>query len=236
MIFYKDVSSYIEGKSAELAELRHANIPDYGIVLDVLAPGENQSRRENPGRHSVTSPVEALTIDSNGIWGDRHRGMTRPSTAREAKLYGRTGVSIVNRRQVFVTSPSECKALTRALGVEITAELLGANLVIGRGDGEEFYISDLPSNTYLVLGGPESTEPEKPPVATLIQYVQQKGCRLTGNAIVTRYRQPKLQKEFIEHSRRRRGILCSIEYPVDEPAHLERGQRVFFRFPVGSCY
>jgi hypothetical protein len=236
MIFYKDISSYIEGKSAELDELRSANIPDYGIVLDVLAPGENQNRRENPGRHSVTRPIEALTIDCNGIRGDRHRGMTRPSTAREAKLYGRTGVSIVNRRHVFVTSPSEYKALTNTLGVDITAELLGANLVIGREDGDDFYISDLPSNTYLVIGAPESTEPEKPPIATLIQYVQQKGCRLTGNAIVTRYGEQRLQKGFIENSRRHRGILCSIEYPVDEPATLERGQKVFFRFPVGSCY
>lgn len=236
MIFYKDISSYIEGKPAELDELRSANIPDYGIVLDVLAPGENQNRRENPGRYSVTRPIEALTIDCNGIRGDRHRGMTRPSTAREAKLYGQTGVSIVNRRQVFVTSPSEYKALTNTLGVEITAELLGANLVIGREDGGEFYISDLPSNSYLVIGAPESAEPENPPLATLIQYVQQKGCILTGNAIVTRYGEQRLQKGFIENSRRRRGILCSIEYPVDEPATLERRQKVFFRFPVGSCY
>jgi hypothetical protein len=236
MIFYKGIASYIEGKSAELDELRRANIPDYGIILNVLAPGENQSRRENPGRHSVTRSIGTLTIDCNGIRGDRHRGMTRPSTAREAKLYGRTGVAIVNRRQVFVTSPSEHEALTKTLGVEITAELLGANLVIGREDGTEFYISDLPSNTYLVIGAPESTEPGKPPIATLIQYVQQKGCILTGNAIVTHYGEQKLRKEFIENSRRRRGILCSIEYPVDGPATLERGQKVYFRFPVGSCY
>jgi hypothetical protein len=39
MIFYKDIPSYIEGKSAELDELRRANIPDHGIILDVLAPG-----------------------------------------------------------------------------------------------------------------------------------------------------------------------------------------------------
>ena len=162
--------------------------------------------------------------------------MTRPSTAREAKLYGRTGVSIVNRRQVFVTSPCEYEVLTNTVGVEITAELLGANLVIGREDGDEFYISDMPSNTYLVVGAPESTEPDKPPVATLIQYVQQKGCRVTGKAIVTRYGEQRLQKQFIENTRRRRGILCSVEYPVDEPATLERGQKVFFRFPVGSCY
>jgi len=236
MMFYKDLTSYIEGKSAELDALHKANIPDHGIILDVLGPPENQSRQANPGRHSVTRPVETLTIDCHGIRGDRHRGLTRPSTAREAKLYGRTGVSIANRRQVFVTSPSEYKALTNALGVEITAELLGANLVIGREDGDDFYISDLPSNTYLVVGAPEAAEPDKPPIATLIQYVQQKGCRLTGKAIVTRYGDGGLQKEFIEKSRRRRGILCSVEYPVEEPAALERGQKVFFRFPVGSCY
>jgi hypothetical protein len=236
MMFYKDITSYIEGMSAELDELRNANIPDYGIILDILGPNENQDRLQNPGRHSVNRPVEQLTIDCNGIRGDRHRRLTRPSNAREAKLYGRTGVPIVNRRQVFVTSPSECEALTNTLGVEITAGLLGANLVIGREDRDEFYISDLPSNTYLVIGAPESTEPVKPPIATLIQYVRQKGCRLTGSAIVTRYCDQKLKKQFIENTRRRRGILCSVEYPVDEPATLERGQKVFFRFPEGSCY
>jgi hypothetical protein len=236
MMFYKDISSYIEGMSAELDELRKANPPDYGIILDVLAPNEDQDRQKNPGRHSVARPVERLTIDCNGIHGDRHRRMTRPANAREAKLYGRTRVPIVNRRQVFVTSPSECEALTSTLGVEITAELLGANLVIGREDGGEFYISDLPSNTYLVIGAPGSTEPVKPPIATLIQYVRQKGCYVTGSAIVTRYGDQRLKKRFIENTRRRRGILCSIEYPVDEPATLERGQKVFFRFPVGSCY
>jgi hypothetical protein len=162
--------------------------------------------------------------------------MTRPSNAREAKLYPRTGVSIVNRRQVFVTSPSECEALTDTLGVKITPELLGANLVIGRADGDEFYISDLPSNTYLVIGAAEASAPDKPPIATLIQYVRQKGCRTTGKAIVTRYEDQRLQKQFIESTRRRRGMLCSVEYPVDEPTSLERGQKVFFRFPVGSCY
>ena len=138
--------------------------------------------------------------------------------------------------EVFVTSPSECEALTNTLGVEITAELLGANLVVGREDRDEFYISDLPGNTYLVIGSPGSSEPVKPPIATLIQYVRQKGCFVTGSAIVTRYGDQRLKKQFIENTRRHRGILCSVEYPVDEPATLNRGQKVFFRFPIGSCY
>jgi hypothetical protein len=236
MIFYKDFATFLEGEAVELDAMQSMDIPEEVEILDILGPNENQDRKENPGRHSVTRPVETLTIDHEGIVGDRHRGMTRPSTAREAKLYARTRETIVNRRQVFVLSPNECEALTINLGAEVTPELLGANLVLGRPNGEEFYVSDLPTNTYLVVDQPDALKPGKPPVATLIQYVQQKGCTLTGRALETRYGDHRLWRKFIENSRERRGILCSIEYPVDKPAILQRGQKVFLRFPAGTCY
>ena len=72
--------------------------------------------------------------------------------------------------------------------------------------------------------------------ALLIQYVQQKGCSRTGHAIATTHQDPTLTKRFVTNAEHQRGILCSVEYPVDQPTVLERGQKVFLRFPMGSCY
>ena len=79
-------------------------------------------------------------------------------------------------------------------------------------------------------------EPEQPPIATLIHYIQQKGCGRTGHAVATAYGDSALTKQFVAHAEHHRGILCSVEYPVESSAVLERGQRVFFKFPMGSCY
>ena len=190
----------------------------------------------NPGGHSVTQSVDRLSIDCHGVTGDRHRGLTRPSTGREGPLYKNTGVSIVNRRQIFAVSPHECWLLSQHLDVETTPQLLGANLVIGRDDGEALSISDVPLNTYFVIAPPDAEAPSTPPVATLIQYVQQKGCSRTGRAIARAYDDTSLTKKFVAHAEHQRGILCSVEYPVDVPVYLERGQKVFFKFPMGSCY
>ena len=236
MLFYDNLSEFVAGQSDKLRQLERANIPEVGVILDVLGPADNQDREANPGRHSVTQAVDQLTIDCRGIEGDRHRGLTRPSTGREAPLYKRTGANIVNRRQLFAVSPYECDLLSQRLGVDITPQLLGANLVIGRRDGADFCISDAPLTTYFVIAEADAVQPEQPPIATLIHYIQQKGCSLAGQAVATAYGDAALTKQFVAHSEHHRGILCSVEYPVESPAVLERGQKVFFRFPMGSCY
>ena len=75
-----------------------------------------------------------------------------------------------------------------------------------------------------------------PPLATLVHYVQQKGCSRTGNAVAKAHDNPELVARSVEVSEHRCGILCSVEYPVAEPVALTEGQRVHFRFPMGSCY
>ncbi len=236
MLFYDNLSEFIAKQSEKLQQLKHANIPEVGVILDVLGPNDNQDREANPGRHSVTQLVDQLTIDCYGIKGDRHRGLTRPSTGREAPLYKRTGVAIVNRRQLFAVSPYECDLLSQRLEVDITPQLLGANLVIGREDGADFCLSDVPLNTYFVIAPADAVAPEQPPIATLIHYIQQKGCGRTGQAVATAYGDAALTKQFVAHAEHHRGILCSVEYPVESSAVLKRGQKVFFKFPMGSCY
>ena len=235
MLFYNDLAEFITKQSEQLQGLEGANIPEVGVILDVLGPNDNQDRDANPGRHLVTQQVDRLAIDCSGIEGDRHRGLTRLSTGRET-LYQRKDSKIVNRRQIFAVSPHECALLSERLHVEITPQLLGANLVIGRDDGAEYCISDVPLNTHFVIGPADAAAPSQPPIATLVQYLQQKGCSLTGRAIAREYGDEELTKQFVAHAEHQRGILCSVEYPVDSAAFLERGQKVFFRFPMGCCY
>jgi len=236
MLFYEDLAQYVDDQIAKLRALNQADIPQTGVVLDVLGPSDDQDVKSNPGGHSVTRSVDQLSLDCNGIADDRHRGLTRAATPREYPLYRRTGAHIVNRRQIFAVSPHECTLLTERLGVEITPQLLGANLVIGRADGAPFCLSDVPVNTYFVLADADAEKAPAPPLATLVHYVQQKGCSRTGNAVAKAHGDPELARRFVEEAEHRRGILCSVEYPVMQPVVIERGQRVFFRFPMGTCY
>jgi len=236
MLFHDDLADFVATQRRHLKKWEAANIPEVGVIRDVLGPNDDQDMASNPGGHSVTQQVDRLAVDCHGIAGDRHRGLTRPSTGREAPLYRETGTTIVNRRQVFAVSSYECHLLSRSLGVSITPELLGANVVIDREDGADYCISDVPLNTYFAIAPADAVELPRTPIATLIQYLQQKGCSRTGRAIAREHGDASLTKRFVAHAEHQRGILCSVEYPVDAPAHLERGQKVFFRFPMGACY
>ena len=236
MLFYENLEAYIHDERKKLERLKQADIPEVGVILEVFGPNDNQDVKTNPGGHSVTQAVERLAIDCHGIVGDRHLGLTRQSTPREAPLYQRSRAQIVNRRQLFVVSPYECTLLSQRLDVEVTPQLLGANLLIGREDGSDYCISNLPVNTYLAIAPANAAEPSVPPLATLIHYVQQKGCGRTGAAIAKEYGDTSLAKRFVDQAEFTRGILVSVEYPVTKPALLESGQRVFFKFPMGCCY
>ena len=236
MLFYDSLDEYVQLERKKLDQLLQKSIPEVGVILDVFGPSDDQDVRNNPGGHSVTQPVDQLIIDCYGIEGDRHRCLTRRSTPREAPLYSQTRVQIVNRRQLFATSPYECAVLSERLDIEVSPQLLGANLLIGREDGGDFSISELPVNTYLVIAPANATELPTPPLATLIHHVRQKGCGRTGRALAKAYDDESLTKRFVEHAESERGILCGVEYPVSEPAVLERGQKVFLKFPMGCCY
>ena len=236
MLFYDDLDTYIDAERAKLDALREANIPAVGTILGVFGPAEDQDVRSNPGGHSVTRGVDSLTIDYEGVAGDRHRTITRRSTPREAPLYAQTRATIVNRRQLFAVSAFECALLSERLGVDVTPELLGANLLIGREDGTDFSISKLPINTYLAIAPAGDDALPVPPAATLIHYVQQKGCGRTGRALAKAYDDESLVDRFKAVAEFERGILLTVEYPVTEPVDLVAGQRVHFRFPMGSVY
>ena len=234
MLFYDNLPEFIVNEREKLERLTMANLPEVGVVVEVLAPSNNQDSTSDPG-YLITQPVDRLSIDCDGVDGDRHRGLTRPATGREGPLYKNSAVRIANRRQMFAVSPADCDELSRRLGVEVTPRLLGANLVIGREDGADYSLSAIPLNTYLAIAPADALTQPRPPIATLVHFLRQKGCSRTGRAIAGAHGDSSLIQRFVINSKEHRGILCSVEYPVDTPAILERGQKVFFKFPLGCC-
>jgi hypothetical protein len=231
MLLYDNLAAYIEGEKVKLEKLATANLPEKGVIIQVLGPAENQDKATNLDGYSVTRPVEELVIDYEGIHGDRHRRTFHPSTGREKTLYPK-GTIIREHRHIFAVSLRDCDELSNRLGVEVTPELLGANLVIAREDAAPYSLSALPIGTHLVIVEPATTEMPRPGIATLVRYAQQQGCGITGNAISKTYG-ADLTKRFGDESKTNRGIVCSVEYPVHPPAALKVGQTVFFRYSMG---
>ena len=232
MLFYSDFSEYIEEEKKRLESLHSANLPEFGVVKKTLMPTSDLTYEESPGKYSITSEVDGLKIDSQGIFGERHRAATRASGGRETKLYPK-GTMIRGHRHLFAICSSDMNAISEKMGFEITAELLGVNLVIDREDGENFSLTELPVGSYLLIDESDKPEVSKPPGAALSCFVKQEGCGITGHVLATKFDNKKLTKRFREATKDHRGILCSVEYPVSEPFVLKRGQRVFFRYSKG---
>ncbi len=230
MLYYTNLEEYLDGKRSDLERIAQANIPEKGIILQVLQSRPDQTRADHPTRYSITHATKQITLDYLGIHGDRHRGPAAFATGREKADYPKHTV-IPSKRHVFAVSPYDCNVLSDLLQVDVTPALLGANLVIGREDGQDYSLTALPENTRLAIGKQGSTTPARPPLAMLIHYVQQQGCGVTGNALAETYHDVTLTRRFVQHTHDHRGIVCTIEYPVETPALISPGQNVFFKFP-----
>lgn len=232
MLFYDDLTHYIAGQRKRIDELQQWKIPELGVISKVLSPGPQQERKNDVAGYSVSHAVEALEVDAQGVIGDRHRGLSHRSGGRERALYP-GGTIIRQHRHLCVVCSHDCKVLSEKLGVEVSPELLGANLVIDRADGEDFSLSELPHGTHLLVTPADAEEAARPPIATIVHFLKQKGCGITGSAIAERHGDKSLVRAFREHASHNRGIICSVEFPVQSTARLQAGQRVAFRFPMG---
>ncbi|MEE2960915.1 MAG: hypothetical protein VYA34_09230 [Myxococcota bacterium] len=234
MIFYENLENYIAKERIRLGTLHRANIPEFGVISQIFAANINHDKKTHdkktdPADYSVTHPVAELEVDAQGIVGDRHRCHIRPSTGREYSLYPR-GMAVRQHRHLLLVSNYDCKALSEKLGVEVTPQLLGANLVIEREDQQDYSLSELPPGTHMLVLPPDAQGIPKPPLATIVHYVKQQGCGVTGNAIAHRYHDQSLVKAFRNIAANHRGIVCSVEYPGESTARLKAGQKVAFRF------
>ena len=230
MKFYPTLNDYITGQQARLAILATANLPEQGVITRVLAAGQTSGNA-----YSLTQEVDRLSIDCLGILADRHHRSFTLSTGRERELYHK-GTSIREHRHIFAVSGYDCRVLSERLGVAITQELLGANIVIERDDGQDYSLTAAPQETYFVIAPPGISQQPKPPIAVLVRHAQQEGCGVTGKLIADTHGKPELTKKFVDESKTHRGIVCRIEYPTpveEQPAVLQPGQRVFFRYSMG---
>lgn len=82
----------------------------------------------------------------------------------------------------------------------------------------------------MLLGDENAKKPEKPPLATFTSFVKQEGCGITGKLIADHYGEPDLTRKFREVSKDHRGVLFSVEFPVEATVLLKKAQRVFFRY------
>ncbi len=232
MHLYNNLEAYIAGEKAKLDELLKANLPEVGIISQVLVSPSGMTRKSHLVEYSVNKVVPYLEIDTSGIIGDRHHQSVRLSTGREKEILPKRSM-VREHRHIFAVSLGDCEELSALLGYEATPQLLGANIVIEREDKRSYSLSALPQGTYLRITDSGQRNADKP-IAVLQKYVTQEGCGITGNAISHSYgKGTELTKLFEDAAKLNRGIVCSVEFAGVDTARLEAGQKVFFGFPTG---
>ena len=140
MLFYQNAADYLEQEQKRLVEREGANLPDEGRITRLMLPSAELNEDDHFPYYSLTHEVDLLEVDYRGIVGERHQAVTRPSGGRELKVYPR-GTQIRGHRHLFVSCSADVAEISRLMGVEVTAEMLGLNLLIDREDGEDFSLT-----------------------------------------------------------------------------------------------
>ena len=145
----------------------------------------------------LTRPVESLTLDLEGIPGDRHRGFTRPAGARER--WYKAGTPIRSGRQLSLVSVEELAEVARRMDLPmIDPAWIGANIVVaGVAD-----FTALPWGTRIFFGDG----------AVLVNEGDNAPCRFAGAGIAAAYPDRRgLDMLFVKAAKDRRGIIASVE-------------------------
>lgn len=150
---------------------------------------------ETPGIRSEAVPEIAL--DWDGVPGERHAGLTRPSCGRLTSQYPR-GTEIRNTRQLSLVASEELAEIAAAMGLAaLDPRWLGATAVLeGLPD-----FSNLPPSSRLQLedGG------------MLVVDMQNRPCQLPAREIAEDH--PAEAKAFRRAASGRRGVTAWVERP-----------------------
>jgi hypothetical protein len=146
-----------------------------------------------------TASVDALSLDFDGIRGDRHGGYTRRSGGREP--WYRRGTEIRNERQVSLLCPHDLAAIAERLDLpRIKPEWIGANLLI---DGLASFTL-LPPRTCLFFASGVTIRIDGLNVP----------CRASGRALARHYPEREgLDLAFVKAAKDLRGLVGWIEKP-----------------------
>jgi hypothetical protein len=152
-----------------------------------------------PDTSFVSSGVDSLTLGYDGIPGDVHSGITRPSGSREP-WYPR-GTEIRNERQISILSIEELADIAAALSIpELMPEWIGANIVI-EGIPQ---LTALPPRTQLFFEGG----------ATIRIDGDNGPCKIAGGSIAGHFDgRGDIELGFVQAARGRRGLVGWVEKP-----------------------
>lgn len=249
MVYALNEDSSVLEIRERLNRIYDANFPGDGklIISRVLHPQPADTK--GLGYMFTQEQDRPLLVTTRGIVGARRYCQEREMNGREKHALPR-GAHLRNHRHLLAVSELDCKKLSDRMGVEITPELLGANLVLSREDGEPFEltallygtdlqiypqrVSQLPKNDEGMSRPPQNNEGLE---ALLRVQAEQMGCKMTGNSIAMHYNDKSLVSKFIENSKENRGLILSLEHPVEadsRKAEFRPGQVVYVRYPTGK--
>jgi hypothetical protein len=161
------------------------------------------------GRDFVSKPVDAIELTYDGVAGDFHAGLTRPSGGREP-WYER-GTEMRNERQVSILSVEELAEIAGNMGLtRLEPGWIGANLVL----------EGIPSMTFL----PARTLLFFPSGATLRIDGHNGPCRIAGGSIAEQvgakpvmvdgqadFTRTDLALAFVTAAKMKRGLVAWVE-------------------------
>ncbi|MDE8345318.1 MAG: MOSC domain-containing protein [Acidocella sp.] len=148
-----------------------------------------------------TCGAGSLTVDLQGIPGDRHYGFIRPAGAREP--WFKRGEIIRSGRQISLVSAEELARIAQIMDVpQIDPGWIGANVLIsGIAD-----FTRLAWGSRLFFGEG----------AVLVNEGENVPCRYAGAAIARHYPdRPDLDRAFVKAAKHLRGIVASVERAGD---------------------
>ncbi|SPF79985.1 MOSC domain-containing protein [Pseudoprimorskyibacter insulae] len=147
------------------------------------------------GQGIRSSASGALDLTFEGIPGERHSGLTRPSCSRVLSQHPRH-TPIANARQLSIVSREELDLIARDMGLDdIRPEWVGATLVL----------EGIPDFTYI----PPSSRLQAESGATLVIDMENRPCVLPGKEI--EQDAPGFGAKFKAAARNRRGVTASVE-------------------------
>ena len=163
-----------------------------------------------------SAPVDRLDLRFDGVAGDSHSGLTRPSCARVTSQH-RPGTEIRNTRQVSILSDEELAQIADAMGLErLEPAWLGATMVL-RG---------LPALSVL----PPSSRLQSASGSTLVIDMENRPCQLPAKIIKALH--PKTSAGFKNAARGRRGVTAWVE----REGSVALGERLTLHVPDQPCW
>lgn len=168
----------------------------------------------------VSARVETLDLTFEGIAGDRHGGLTRPSGGREP--WYKRGTEMRNERQLSIVARDELAEAAGNMGLDaIEPEWIGANMVLEGVPN----LSILPPRTLLFFEGG----------ATVKIDGQNAPCKFAGASIAENFpdHDPKaIALAFPKKAVGKRGLVAWVE----KPGTVTAGQKLTVQVPEQSIW